>query len=44
MKDELHLLPTDKRQMFLQITIIILGLCGQACQHYLFLCNILKMN
>ena len=33
MKDELDLLPTDKRQRFLQIAIIILGVGvrGQAC-------------
>ena len=30
-KDELDLLPKDKRQRFLQIAIIILGMCGQAC-------------
>ena len=34
MKDELHLLSTDKRQRFFQITIIILGLRSQACQSY----------
>ena len=31
MKNELDLLPTDKRQRFLHIAIIILGVCGQAC-------------
>ena len=31
MKDELDLLPTDKLQRFLQIAIIVLGVCGQAC-------------
>ena len=30
MKDELDLLPTDKRQRFFQIAIIILGVCFQA--------------
>ena len=30
MKDELDLLPIVKHQRFLQIAIIILGLCGQA--------------
>ena len=49
MKDELDLLPTDKRQRFLQIAIIILGVCGQACPDFqkislLFLCNILRKN
>ena len=34
MKDELEFLPTDKRQRFLQIAIIILGVCGQACPNY----------
>ena len=34
MKDKLDLLPTDKRQRFLQIVIIILGVCGQACPKY----------
>ena len=34
LKDELDLLPTDKRQRFLQIAIIILGVCGQACPNY----------
>ena len=33
MKDELDLLPTDKRQRFFQIAIIILGVCGQACSN-----------
>ena len=32
MKYELDLLPTDKRQRFLQIAIIILGLCGKHAQ------------
>ena len=31
MKDEVNLLPTGKRRSFLQIVIIILGVCGQAC-------------
>ena len=31
MKDELDLMPMDKRQRFFQIAIIILGVCGQAC-------------
>ena len=51
MKDELDILPTDKLQRFLQIAIIILGVCGQACPNYLpkitsllFLCNILRKN
>ena len=34
MKDELDFFPTDKRQRFLQIFIIILGVCGQACPSY----------
>ena len=34
MKDELYLLPTDKRQRFLQVTIIILGVSGQACPNF----------
>ena len=33
-KDELDLLPTDKCQRFLQIAIIILGVCGQICPNY----------
>ena len=28
-KDEVDLLPTDERQSFIQIAIIILGMCGQ---------------
>ena len=32
MKDELDLLPTDKRQKFLQIAIIILGVCARHVQ------------
>ena len=35
MKDELDPLPTDKRQRFLQIAIIILSVCGQASPNYL---------
>ena len=34
MKDELGLLPKDKRQRFLQIAIINLGVCDQACPNY----------
>ena len=34
MKDELDPFPTNKRQRFLQIAIIILGVCGQACPNY----------
>ena len=34
MKDKLDLLPTDKRKRFLQIAIIILGVCGQAYPNY----------
>ena len=34
MKDELNLLTTDKCQRFLQIAIIILGVCGQARPNY----------
>ena len=34
MKDELEFLRTDKRQRFLQIAIIILGVYGQACPNY----------
>ena len=34
MKDELDPFPTNKRQRFLQIAIIILGMCGQACPNY----------
>ena len=33
-KDELDLLPEGKRQRFLQITVIILGLSGHACPNY----------
>ena len=40
-KDELDLLPADKRQRFLkrqtpilQIAIIILGVCGHACTNF----------
>ena len=33
-KDELDLLPADKRKKFLQIAIIILGVCGLACPNY----------
>ena len=31
MKDEVGFLPTDKRQRFLQIATIILGVCGHTC-------------
>ena len=34
MKDEVDFLPVDKRQSFLQIYIVILGLCGQSCPNY----------
>ena len=34
MKDELDLLPTDKRQRFFQIAVISLGLCGQSYPDY----------
>ena len=34
MKDEVDLLRTDKCQRFLQIAIIILGVCGQACLNF----------
>ena len=34
MKDELYFLSVDKHQSFLQIDIINLGLCGQACPNY----------
>ena len=33
MKDELDLLPTDKRRRFFQI-IMILGVCDQECPDY----------
>ena len=33
-KDEVDLLPADKRQRFFQIDIIILGVCGQAYPNY----------
>ena len=33
-KDEVDFLPADKRQRFLQIDTIILGVCGQACPSY----------
>ena len=33
-KDEVDLLLADKRQRFLQIDIIILGVCGQAYPNY----------
>ena len=33
-EDELDLLPTDKRQRFLEIAIIILSVYGQACPNY----------
>ena len=34
MKGEVDFLPTDKRQMFPQIDIIILGVHGKACPNY----------
>ena len=34
MKDEFDFLPADKRQRFLQIALIILGVCGQVCPSY----------
>ena len=34
MKDEVDLLPIDKLQRFLQVDMIILGVCGQACPNY----------
>ena len=34
MKDEVDFLFTDKRQRFLQVDTIILGVCGQACPSY----------
>ena len=34
-KVEVDFLPVDKRQRFLQIDSIILGVCGQACLNYL---------
>ena len=34
MKDEVHFLPADNRQTFLQIDTIILGVCGQAYPNY----------
>ena len=33
-KDEVDFLPADKRQRFLQIDTITLGVCGQACLNY----------
>ena len=33
-KDKLVVLPADKPQSFLQISIIILAVCGQACANY----------
>ena len=33
-KDELDLLASDERQRFLQIVIIILGVCCQVCPYY----------
>ena len=35
MKDEVDFLLADKRQRFLQIDSIILGVCGQACPNYM---------
>ena len=34
MKDEVDFLPGDKRQRFLQIGTVILGVCVQACPSY----------
>ena len=34
LKDEIEFLPADKIQRFLQIHIIILGVCGQTCPIY----------
>ena len=33
-KNEVDFLLTDKRQRFLSIDIIILGVCGQPCPNY----------
>ena len=33
-KGEIDLLPTDKRQRFLQTAFIILGVCDQPCPNY----------
>ena len=33
-KDEVDFLPADKRQRFLQLNAIILGMCDQACPEY----------
>ena len=33
-KDEVDFLPADKRQRFLQVNAIILGMCDQACPKY----------
>ena len=33
-KDEVDFSPADKRQRFLQIDTIILGVCGQPCPNY----------
>ena len=49
MKDEPDLLSTDKRQRFLLIAIIILGLCSVSPKLpkitiLLFLCNFLRKN
>ena len=48
-KDKVNLLATDKRQRFLQIETIILGVCGRPVMPklpkviiLLFLCNILR--
>ena len=35
MKDEVDFLLADKRQRFLQIDSIILGVCGQTCPNYM---------
>ena len=34
MKDEVDFSPADKRQRFLQIDTIILGVCCQSCPNY----------
>ena len=33
-KDKVDFLPGDKHQRFLQIVIVILGVCGQTCPNY----------
>ena len=34
MKDEVDFVHADKRQRFLQVDTIILGVCGKACPNY----------